>query len=127
MENFGLVEFLRSEIVVETREDVLYDANEASEEQKDALVKNMLCLLESDEDWDDLQGMTFEKTADLETYLNNDPDSLNIGPLIICAAVMTFYGKNGEDAEGFHVGEDEYFITLDEDHYYACEMEVEIG
>ena len=83
-----LMDWLREVCIVETEDDVFYDADTASEKEVERFVNNIKAQ-NIEEGNELLEKLSFKTAEDFITYLDEDPDGLCLAQAMVAAAYCT--------------------------------------
>ena len=86
----SLIEKLKDSFVVETDDEVYYDAEREDEKRKEMFIHNIKALM-ADSEIEIFENMQFTDAESFTQYLDEDPDDINLPYKIIAAAYCTYF------------------------------------
>ena len=84
-EDVLLVEKLRDTFIVETEDQVYYDAETAEEDMKDLFIDNINAQL-TDKEKQKFEALKYTDAKMFINYLEEQPDDINLAQIIVAAA-----------------------------------------
>ncbi len=121
-----LMDWLREVCIVETEDEVYYDADVADEEEVELFIKNIKaqCV---DEENELLEKLSFKTAEDFKTYLDEDPDGLCLAQAMVAAAYCTKQGIEIDDETRLCVDNQLYYFNDCIDVHYEYETDIDLG
>ena len=125
-QEMSFLEKFYDSLIVETEDQVYYDAWSADDDVKELFIcnikaqcsKNELALLES---------LKYLGADEFIKYLDEDPDELSLAQIIVTAAYCTFYSYEIDDdlriCEDFQL----YYFNDDMELHYEYEADIDLG
>lgn len=122
----SLLEWLKEVCIVETEEEVYYDAEQADEEVVDLFIKNLKFLLSNDDE-ELLEKLSFKTAKDFIAFLDDDDNDLALAYYMICAAYCTKYGIAIDDDTELYVEDQLYYFNDSRDVHYERSTDIDLG
>jgi len=121
-----LMDWLREVCIVETEDDVFYDADTASEKEVERFVNNIKAQ-NIEEGNELLEKLSFKTAEDFITYLDEDPDGLCLAQAMVAAAYCTKQGIEIDDETRLCVPVQLYYFNDCIDVHYEYETDIDLG
>jgi hypothetical protein len=121
-----LMDWLREVCIVETEDEVYYDADGADEEEVELFIKNIKaqCV---DEENELLEKLSFKTAEDFKTYLDEDGDDLSLASKMVGAAYCTRKGIEIDDDTELYVDNQLYYFNDCRNFHYEYETDIDLG
>ncbi len=121
-----LMDWLREVCIVETEDEVYYDAEVADEEEVELFIKNIKaqCV---DEENELLEKLSFKTAEDFKTYLDEDGDDLGLASKMVGAAYCTRKGIEIDDDTRLQVDNQLYYFNDCRNFHYEYETDIDLG
>ena len=87
-----LMDWLKEVCIVETEDEVYYDAEGAAEEEVELFINNIKAQNDEEEN-ELLEKLSFKTAEDFTTYLDEDEDGLCLAQKMVAAAYCTREGR----------------------------------
>jgi len=121
-----LMDWLREVCIVETEDDVYYDAELADEEEIDLFINNLKAQ-NMEEGNELLEKLSFKTAEDFKTYLDEDPDGLCLAQAMVAAAYCTKQGIEIDDDTELYVDFQLYYFNDCINVHYEYETDIDLG
>ena len=121
-----LMDWLREVCIVETEDDVYYDAEGADEEEVELFVNNIKAQ-NVDEENELLDNLSFKTAEDFITYLDEDEDGLCLAQKMVAAAYCTWKGIEIDDDIELYVDDQLYYFNDSREVHYEYETDIDLG
>ena len=121
-----LMDWLREVCIVETEDDVYYDAEGADEEEVELFVNNIKAQ-NVDEENELLDNLSFKTAEDFITYLDEDEDGLCLAQKMVAAAYCTWKGIEIDDDTELYVDDQLYYFNDSREVHYEYETDIDLG
>lgn len=123
----SLVEKLKKTFIVETEDQVYYDAEGGLDKSApDSFIANILAQL-TDKEKRLFQSMQYSDAKSFIKYLKEEPDEIPLAQIIVAAAYCTFYGIKIDDDTRECAEEQLYYFNDDRDLHYEYETDIDLG
>ena len=120
-----LMDWLREVCIVETEDDVYYDA-ERDEEEVELFIKNIKAQ-NSEEENEKLEQLSFKTAEDFIAYLDENPDDIGLTQKMVFAAYCTWKGMEIDDETQLYVDSQLYYFNDCRDVHYEYETDIDLG
>ena len=121
-----LMDWLREVCIVETEDDVYYDAEGADGEEVELFVNNIKAQ-NVDEENELLDNLSFKTAEDFITYLDEDEDGLCLAQKMVAAAYCTWKGIEIDDDTELYVDDQLYYFNDSREVHYEYETDIDLG
>lgn len=123
-----LMDWLREVCIVETEDQMYYDARETDKEGVEIFINNIKAQNGESEN-NILENLTFETAKDFIAYLEDEDrdDCIYLASKIINAAYCTWRGIKINDNTELFIDEKTYYINDDMDVHYELETDIDIS
>ncbi len=121
-----LMDWLREVCIVETDDDVYYDAESSDEKTVDLFIQNLKAQNLPEEN-DLLERLSFETAEDFLTYLSENEDGLCLAQKMVAAAFCTSRGIEIDEDTCLYVEEQLYYFNDSRDVHYEIEVDIDLG
>ena len=121
-----LSEKMRDSFIVETEDEVYYDAESADDCIKDLFISNIKALLTED-DAELFDSLTWQGAEAFAGYLSSSPDDFDLATIIAGAAYCTRRGIEIDDDTRICKHADIYYLNDCRDLHYEHETDLDIG
>lgn len=122
----GLMDWLREVCIVETDNDVYYDAESSDEETADLFIQNLKAQNLAEEN-ELLERLSFGTAEDFLTYLSENEDGLCLAQKMVAAAFCTSRGIEIDEDTCLYVEEQLYFFNDSREVHYEIEADIDLG
>ncbi len=120
------MDWLREVCIVETEDDVYYDAESSDEEDVELFINNLKALNEDYEN-ETLEQLSFKTAEDFISYLDNDDDGLGLAYKMVVAAYCTQQGIRISVETELYVDEQLYYFNDSRDVHYEYSTDIDLG
>ena len=121
-----LMDWLREVCIVETEDDVYYDAEGADGEEVELFVNNIKAQ-NVDEENELLDNLSFKTAEDFITYVDEDEDGLCLAQKMVAAAYCTWKGIEIDDDTELYVDDQLYYFNDSREVHYEYETDIDLG
>ncbi len=121
-----LVEKLRDTFIVETEEQVYYDAESADEDIKDLFIDNIKAQM-TDKEKQKFDTLKYVDADCFINYLEEQPDDINLAQILVVAAYCAFYGIEIDDDTREVADFQIYYFNDCQDLHYEYETDIDLG
>jgi len=121
-----LMGWLKTVCIVETEDDVYYDAEAADKEEVDLFINNLKAQ-NTEEENELLEKLSFDSAQDFVKYLDDDPDEIGLPYKMIAAAYCTCQGIEIKDDTQMNVDEQLYYFNDSRDVHYEYSTDIDLG
>lgn len=121
-----LMDWLKEICIVETEDEVYYDAESADEEDVELFINNLKAQ-NTDEENEELEKLSFNTAEDFVSYLDSDDDELNLAQKMIAAAYCTKQGIEIDDDTELYVDEQLYYFNDCRGVHYEYSIDIDLG
>lgn len=127
-EEYPLIEKLRDAFIVETEDEVYYDAESGfvDEEWKDRFINNIKAQMVDDEVVV-FESLQWEGAEAFTRYLEDMPDDIDLESMIITAAYCAHKGIDIEYDTRLYVEPQLYYFNDCMGFHYECETDIDLG
>ena len=126
-EGISLIKKLRTEFIVETDDQVYYDAEGCGDEDiRDMFINNLKAQMYGNY-VKKFEALKYTDADSFINYLNEDPDDLGLAQAIVVAAYCTFYGIEIDDNTRECADEQLYYFNDCQDFHYEYETDIDLG
>ena len=124
-EGMLLIEKLRDSFIVETEDQVYYDAETAEEDMKDLFISNIEAQMIKSE-IKIFETLKYTDAASFINYLEEQPD-MNLAQIIVVAAYCAFYCIEIDEDTREVADEQLYYFNDCQDLHYEYETDIDLG
>lgn len=126
MEKFKLLDVLTEYFIVETEDEVYYDAYRESDEKKELFLKNLkIQFIESQ--WEEITSAEWT-VEELINEFDEDPNGYQIACCLATAGYCVKYGIELDDDSRVYVDSQLYYFNCDYPHmHYEFETDIDFG
>ena len=121
-----LMDWLKEVCIVETEDEVYYDAEGADEEEVELFINNIKAQNDEEEN-ELLEKLSFKTAKDFITYLDEDEDGLCLAQKMVAAAYCTREGINIDDDTELYVDEQLYYFNDSREVHYEYSIDIDLG
>lgn len=121
-----LGDWFRESCIVETEDDVYYDANLATEEERELFVNNIKANY-SDEEAEHIENLSFATADDFVKFLNDDEEDLGLPYTMVCAAFCAQQGIAIDDDTRICEDVQLYYFNDCREFHYEYETDIDLG
>ena len=121
-----LMDWLKEVCIVETEDEVYYDAEGADEEEVELFIHNIKAQNEEEEN-ELLEKLSFKTAEDFTTYLDEDEDGLCLAQKMVAAAYCTREGIKIDDDTELYVDEQLYYFNDSRELHYEFSIDIDLG
>ena len=121
-----LMDWLKEVCIVETEDEVYYDAEGADEEEVELFINNIKAQNDEEEN-ELLEKLSFKTAEDFTTYLDEDEDGLCLAQKMVAAAYCTREGINIDDDTELYVDEQLYYFNDSREVHYEYSIDIDLG
>ena len=121
-----LMDWLKEVCIVETEDEVYYDAEGADEEEVELFINNIKAQNDEEEN-ELLEKLSFKTAKDFTTYLDEDEDGLCLAQKMVAAAYCTREGINIDDDTELYVDEQLYYFNDSREVHYEYSIDIDLG
>lgn len=125
-EPMTLIEKLSNSFIVETDNDVYYDAESVDDDRVELFINNIKAQMTEDE-VEVFESLMWEDADTLTDYLDNNPDEFHLAQMIVAAAYCTRYGIAIDDDTCMQEDEQMYYLNDCQDFHYKIEIDIDLG
>lgn len=126
MEKFKLLDVLIEDFIVETKDEVYYDAYKESDENKELFLKNFKVQL-IDSEWKEVTSTEWT-VEELINEFDEDPNGYHIADCLATAGYCVKYGIELDDDSRVCVDSQLYYFNCDCPHiHYEFETDIDFG
>ncbi len=125
-EEYPLIDKLREAFIVETDDEVYYDAESASEYAQDRFINNIKAQMTEDE-IEVFESLQWNGAEAFTRYLEDCPDDFDLRQMIITAAYCTRQCIDIDDDTRLCVDEQLYYFNDCMDFYHKYETDIDLG
>lgn len=126
-ESLPLIQKLRETFIVETEDQVYYDAEGCCDDDiRDLFINNLKAQMYGN-DVKVLESLEYKDAESFIEYLNEDPDGISLARSIVIAAYCTFYGIEIDDDTRETAEEQLYYFNDCGDLHYEYETDIDLG
>lgn len=123
----SLIEKLTTDFIIETEDQVYYDAETADEKEKKLFIANIQAQNVKEEQ-ERLASMLYVDADDFIKVLSDEDDDLNLAQKLVAAAYCTRRGiKIDDDTEVIRDFDLYYFNTCCDNLHYEYEIDIDLG
>ncbi len=120
------MDWLREVCIIETENEVYYDAESADEEEIELFINNLKAQ-NIEEENEKLEELSFETANDFIAYLDDDGDDLLLAQKMVAAAYCTQQGIEINDETELSVEEQLYYFNDCRDVHYEYSTDIDLG
>lgn len=121
-----LIEKLRDSFIVETDDQVYYDAESADEDIKDLFIDNIEAQM-TEKEKQIFEALKYIDAESFIQYMDDQPDDINLAQIIIAAAYCAFCGIEIDDDTREMVDFQLYYFNDCQDLHYEYETDIDLG
>lgn len=121
-----LGDWFRESCIVETEDDVYYDADLATEEERELFVNNIKANY-SDEEAEHIENLSFATADDFVKFLNDDEEDLSLPDTMVCAAFCAQQGIAIDDDTCICEDVQLYYFNDCREFHYEYETDIDLG
>ena len=125
-EEYPLIEKLRKAFIVETDDEVYYDAESADEYTQDQFINNIKAQM-TDDEVEAFESLQWKGAEAFTNYLEDCPDDFDLRQMIITAAYCTRQCMDIDDDTRLYVDEQLYYFNDCRDFHYKYEVDIDLG
>lgn len=123
----SLIEKLRSEFIIETDDEVYYDAEGCCDDDiRDMFINNIKAQL-TDNEIKIFESLQYTSAEQFINYMDEQPDDINLPQILIAAAYCTSCGIEIDDDTREYVDEQLYYFNDCRDFHYEYESDIDLG
>ena len=120
------MDWLKEVCIVETEDEVYYDAEGAAEEEVELFINNIKAQNDEEEN-ELLEKLSFKTAEDFTTYLDEDEDGLCLAQKMVAAAYCTREGIKIDDDTELYVDEQLYYFNDSRELHYEYSIDIDLG
>jgi hypothetical protein len=121
-----LGDWFREYCIVETEDDVYYDAYGATEEETELFVNNIKAQY-GDEEAEHIENLSFATADDFVKFLDEDEEDLNLPYAMVCAAYCAQQGIAIDDDTRICEDVQLYYFNDSCEFHYEYETDIDLG
>lgn len=126
------MDWLREVCIVETEDDVYYDAESADEEEVEQFINNLKAVARwftenVEEENEKLEKLSFKTVDDFKTYLEEEEEGFCLAQKMVAAAYCTKYGIEIDEDTELYVDDQLYYFNDSRDFHYEFETDIDLG
>ena len=121
-----LMDCLREVCIVETEDEVYYDADVADEEEVELFINNLKAQ-NLEEENAKLEQLSFKTAEDFIAYLDDDDDGLLLAQKMVAAAYCTNQAIEIDDETELYVDSQLYYFNDCRDVHYEYSTDIDLG
>jgi hypothetical protein len=121
-----LGDWFREYCIVETEDDVYYDAYGATEEETDLFVNNIKAQY-GDEEAEHIENLSFATADDFVKFLDEDEEDLSLPYAMVCAAYCAQQGIAIDDDTRICEDVQLYYFNDSCEFHYEYETDIDLG
>ena len=121
-----LGDWFREFCIVETEDDVYYDAYSATEEERELFVNNIKANY-CDEEAKHIENLSFATADDFVKFLNDDEEDLSLADTMVCAAFCAKQGIAIDDDTRICEDVQLYYFNDCREFHYEYETDIDLG
>ena len=125
-EEYPLIEKLRKAFIVETDDEVYYDAESADEYTQDQFINNIKAQM-TDDEVEAFESLQWKGAEAFTNYLEDCPDDFDLRQMIITAAYCTRQCMDIDDDTRLYVDEQLYYFNDCRDFHHKYEADIDLG
>lgn len=125
-EEYPLIEKLREAFIVETDDEVYYDAESADEYTQDQFINNIKAQM-TDDEVEAFESLQWKGAEAFTNYLEDCPDDFDLRQMIITAAYCTRQCMDIDDDTRLYVDEQLYYFNDCRDFHHKYEADIDLG
>lgn len=122
----SLIEKLRDSFIVETEDQVYYDAECGDDDIRDMFINNIKAQM-TDKEQEIFEALQFTDAESFAKYLDEQPDDICLASTLVNAAYCTFCGIEIDDDTREYVDEQLYYFNDCRDFHYEYETDIDLG
>lgn len=120
------MDWLREVCIVETEDDVYYDAKSFSEKEIELFINNLKAQ-NLEEENEMLEQLSFKTAEDFITYLDKNDDELCLASKMVAAAYCTKQGIEIDDETRLCVHSQLYYFNDCRGVHYEYDTDIDLG
>ena len=121
-----LMDWLKEVCIVETEDEVYYDAESSDEEEVELFINNLKAQ-NTEEENELLEKLTFKTVEDFISYLEEDKDGFCLAQKMVDAAYCTRKGIEIDDDTELYVDEQLYYFNDCRELHYEYSTDIDLG
>ena len=121
-----LMDWLREVCIVETEDDVYYDAESADEEEIELFINNLKAQNVEEEN-EELEQLSFKTAEDFIAYLDDEYDGICLAPKMVAAAYCAKKGIEIDEETELYVDEQLYYFNDCRNVHYEYSTDIDLG
>ena len=125
-EQFTLIEKMCDAFIVETDDEVYYDAESADDDEKELFINNIKGQM-MEEEVEVFESLVWEDADAFIEYLENSPDEFHLAQMIVAAAYCTREGIEIDEDTCLYEDEQLYYFNDCMDLHYEIEIDIDLG
>lgn len=122
----GVLDWLREVCIVETENEVYYDAESSEKNTVEMFIKNLKAQNVEEEN-KLLEKLSFKSAKDFIVYLKEDRDGMHLAQKMVAAAYCTRKGIAIDDNTDLYVKEQLYYLNDSRDLHYEYAIDIDLG
>lgn len=125
-EHFTLIDKLCDSFIVETDDEVYYDAENADDDEKERFINNIKAQM-VEEEVEVFESLIWKSAEEFTEYLDNAPDEFNLAQMIVAAAYCTRNYIEIDEDTSLYEDEQQYYFNDCMDFHYEIEIDIDLG
>lgn len=125
-EQFTLIEKMCDAFIVETDDEVYYDAESADDDEKELFINNIKGQM-MEEEVEVFESLVWEDADAFIEYLENSPDEFHLAQMIVAAAYCTREGIEIDEDTCLYEDDQLYYFNDCMDLHYEIEIDIDLG
>lgn len=122
----NLMDWLREVCIIETKDDVYFDAESADEDDIEMFINNIKAQNTEDEN-EKLEQLKFATPEDFIAYLEDEDQELLLAQKMVAAAYCTSQGIEIDEDTTLYVDEQLYYFNDCRDVHYEYSTDIDLG
>lgn len=121
-----LIEKMCDSFIVETDDEVYYDAENADDDEKERFINNIKAQM-IEEEVEVFESLIWKSAEEFTEYLDNAPDEFNLAQMIVAAAYCTRNYIEIDEDTCMYEDEQQYYFNDCMDFHYEIEIDIDLG